>query len=270
MTTSPIHQRLRDLINEGERFTYNNFASKTIRGYPEAYAPEFITWRVRASSAIRKLFGADGQPTKVVDEALEIALIGYGEDNFKLMKGLMLGALHAALDADEGPQRSVGGTSIGTSGVTAFSNRVFIVHGHDDRSKAELEVILRDLGLEPIVLHRQPDEGRTIIEKFEHHSDVGYAFVILTPDDVAYKAQDDVLADGVRSKEWRARQNVVLELGFFLGKLGRSRVCCLYKAPVALPSDVSGVVYKSFEKSVEEVGYALIKELRAAGYEVNV
>ena len=123
-------------------------------------------------------------------------------------------------------------------------------------------------GLEPVVLHRQADEGLTIIEKFEKHSDVGYAFILLTPDDVAYPAFEEASADKLRHREYRARPNVIFEFGYFVGKLGRSRVCCLYTGNVALPSDVSGMIYKRYEKSIEEVAYAVIKDLKASGYAI--
>lgn len=148
------------------------------------------------------------------------------------------------------------------------TNRVFVVHGRDEIAKTSLEVFLHEIGLEPIVLHRQADEGMTIIEKFEKHSDVEYAFILLTPDEVAYLAAEESKADGERSKEFRARPNVIFEFGYFVGKLGRSRVCCLYTGNVSLPSDVSGMIYKRYERSIEEVAYSVIKDLKASGYTV--
>lgn len=152
----------------------------------------------------------------------------------------------------------------------AKSNRVFIVHGHDDLAKASLEVFLRELGLDPIVLHRQADEGLTVIEKFEKHSDVGYAFILLTPDEVAYLKTEEGKDDDDRKKERRARPNVIFEFGYFVGKLGRSRVCCLHTGDVALPSDVSGMIYKRYSASIEEVAYSIIKDLRVSGYQISV
>jgi len=149
------------------------------------------------------------------------------------------------------------------------SNKVFVVHGRDEISKTNLEVFLHEIGLEPVVLHRQADEGMTIIEKFEKHSDVGYAFILLTPDEVAYLASEDSLPDDDRNKEHRARPNVIFEFGYFIGKLGRSRVCCLHTGHTTLPSDVSGMVYKRFEKSIEEIAYSIIKDLKASGYTIS-
>jgi predicted nucleotide-binding protein len=146
-------------------------------------------------------------------------------------------------------------------------NKVFIVHGHDHESKAELEIFLREIGLEPVVLHREADEGLTIIEKFEKHSSVGYALILLTPDDVV---QSSATGDDTKEVlEYRARQNVIFEFGFFIGKLGRSRVCCIYRRSVTPPSDISGLVYKQYKEHINEIKYELVKELRKAGYEVS-
>jgi predicted nucleotide-binding protein len=135
--------------------------------------------------------------------------------------------------------------------------------------KTEVEGFLHTHGLEPIVLHRQPDQGKTLIEKFEHHSDVGYAFILLTPDDTAYPAEQDAWPDDKREKEQRARQNVILELGYFVGRLSRARVCCLYKAGVKVPGDLSGLVYKDVSSGLDSKAYDILRELKAAGYTVT-
>lgn len=152
--------------------------------------------------------------------------------------------------------------------LPAKTKKVFVVHGHDEIAKTNLEVFLHEIGLEPVVLHRQADEGLTIIEKFEKHSDVGYAFILLTPDEIAYIKADDSKGDNERQKEYRARPNVIFEFGYFVGKLGRSRVCCLYTGDVSLPSDLSGMIYKKFTNGIEEVAYSIIKDLKASGYAI--
>jgi predicted nucleotide-binding protein len=116
---------------------------------------------------------------------------------------------------------------------------VFLVHGHDEGVLQAVARFLEQLGLQAIVLREQPDSGRTIIEKFEHYADqVGFAVILLTPDDVAGKAD----APG---SALRARQNVIFELGFFAGKLGRGRACLLKKGDIEIPSDLYGVIYKA-------------------------
>lgn len=170
------------------------------------------------------------------------------------------------------PLRSASHTNTPKTGSSelkhAETNKVFIVHGHEETAKTNLEVFLREIGLEPIVLHRQADGGLTLIEKLEKHSEVGYAFILLTPDEMAYLRLEEQKSDSERKKELRARQNVIFEFGYFVGRLGRSRVCCLYTGDVSLPSDVNGMIYKKFSKSIEEVAYSIIKDLKASGYEI--
>lgn len=153
-------------------------------------------------------------------------------------------------------------------GHTIKTKKVFIVHGRDEVSKTNLEVFLREIGLEPIVLHRQADIGQTVIEKFEANSDVGFAFILLTPDEIAYLTPQDSLPDDEREKELRARPNVMFEFGYFVGKLGRSKVCCLYTGDVVIPSDLNGLIYKKYASNIEEVAYSIIKDLKATGYDI--
>jgi predicted nucleotide-binding protein len=153
--------------------------------------------------------------------------------------------------------------------AASSDKRVFIVHGHDHPLKSEVEILLTELGLQPVVLHRQTDEGQTLIEKFERNADVGYAIILLTPDDVGCSAAEFTKRLGPPNTELRARQNVIFEFGFFAGRLGRKRVCCIYKTGVVLPSDLSGIVYKEVRNSVEEISYALMKELKAAGMKIK-
>lgn len=119
----------------------------------------------------------------------------------------------------------------------ARSSRVFLVHGHDGGAKARVARFLEKLGLEAIILHEQPNQGRTVIEKFSAYADVEYAVVLLTADDVGAAKSDP------KALKPRARQNVVFELGFFVAKLGRTHVCALCEDGVELPSDISGVLY---------------------------
>src|SRR4030042_1958076 len=143
------------------------------------------------------------------------------------------------------------------------SKRVFIVHGHDEGMKQAVARILEKLGLEPIILHEQPNQGRTIIEKFTDYSDVGFAIVLLSPDDICYPKE---LRNEVRP---RARQNVIFELGFFIGKLGRNRVLALYRESkdFEMPSDYSGVLYNTFD-NMGQWRLQVVQELKACGYNV--
>lgn len=142
------------------------------------------------------------------------------------------------------------------------SNKVFIVHGHDDAVLQGLARFLEKLGLDAIVLMEQPNRGRTIIEKFEDSaSDVGFAVVLLTPDDLGGKSSDE-------EQSSRARQNVIFELGFFAGMLGRGKVCLLRKGDVEMPSDLFGIVYTDLDPA-GAWKFRLLAELKAAGLDFD-
>lgn len=141
---------------------------------------------------------------------------------------------------------------------------IFLVHGHDDSLVHEVARFLSIMDLKVTILREQPNEGRTIIEKFEDYSDVGFAVILLTPDDFG----------GIKDTPFeklmpRARQNVILELGYFLGKLGRKRVCSLYKEGVEIPSDFSGVLFILLDKS-GSWKFNLAREIKAAGIPVDL
>ena len=142
------------------------------------------------------------------------------------------------------------------------SNKVFIIHGRDTSAKAIVARFLEHLKLEPIILHERPNEGRTIIEKFEKFADVKFAVVLLTPDDVgALKEQDN-------DYKPRARQNVVFEFGYFIGKLGREKVCALVKGDIEQPSDCHGLMYIPLDDN-DGWRFMLIRELNAAGFKLD-
>jgi predicted nucleotide-binding protein len=137
------------------------------------------------------------------------------------------------------------------------SNKVFIVHGHDEGALQSLARFLEKLKLEVIILKEQPNQGRTIIEKYEACAEeVGFAVILLTPDDVGSSAV-------ATNQGQRARQNVIFELGYFAGKLGRGRVCLLRKGDIEIPSDLFGIVYTDMDPA-EGWKAGLVKELRAA------
>jgi len=146
----------------------------------------------------------------------------------------------------------------------AAQSPIFVVYGHDVDSRNQLELILHRMRLEPIILGNLAAAGDTIIEKLERYlgeqGNVGFACVLLTPDDEGFKAGK------AEEKKYRARQNVVLELGMVLARLGRRRVAILHKQSIELPSDIAGLLYIPFTERVDEVKNRLFNELRGAGY----
>ncbi|WP_080423860.1 TIR domain-containing protein [Burkholderia ubonensis] len=147
-----------------------------------------------------------------------------------------------------------------TLDVGPLSRRVFVVHGHDDGARETVARFLEKIGFEAVILHEQANQGRTVIEKVEAHGEVGFAVVLLTPDD------EGCVKGG--TPEPRARQNVLLELGYFIGRLGRAKVCALKRGDLEIPSDFAGVVW---EKMDNGSGWkqSLGRELEAAGHAVD-
>ncbi len=140
---------------------------------------------------------------------------------------------------------------------------VFIVHGTNDGRKEAVARFLSTLDLTPIILHEQANLGRTLIEKFEAHADVSFAVVVLTGDDSGGPTGHP---ESVRA---RGRQNVVFELGYFVGRLGRKRVCTLYEEGVEIPSDFNGIVYIPLD-AAGAWRTLLARELRAAGFRIDM
>lgn len=147
----------------------------------------------------------------------------------------------------------------------SVARKVFVVYGHDEISRTQLEALLRRWDLEPIILDQQASGGNTIIEKLEEYSnDVGYAIVLATPDDLGKSLSEE-------NYKYRVRQNVVLELGMFLAKLGRNKVAILLKESQNFerPSDIQGLVYIPFQNKVDEVALSLIRELSRQGITID-
>jgi predicted nucleotide-binding protein len=151
------------------------------------------------------------------------------------------------------------GNQISQAIIPPKNKNVFIVHGHDEAKKWELKNFLTGLHVQPIVLHEQDDLGKTIIEKFEYYaSQSAFACILMTPDD------QPPVASSAEAK-WRARQNVIMELGWFMAKLGRERIVILYKGTLEIPSDIYGVIYLEFRDSVQEVGEKIRQRLQGVG-----
>jgi predicted nucleotide-binding protein len=184
---------------------------------------------------------------------------GYIESTFKALSCKLK---VVAASARGGPDLIKSVSKIGSAIGIWSTRRVFIVHGHDEGLREAVARFLERVGLEPIILHEQPNRGRTIMTKFrEEAGDTGFAVIVMTPDDIG-KANDNSEAKP------RARQNVVFELGFFIGALGPDRVAALIKGDIERPSDFDGVLYTSYDK--DDWRMKIAQELQAAGYDIDL
>jgi predicted nucleotide-binding protein len=201
------------------------------------------------------------------DQVLYVRSIGV-EGNVRLEEGFLVGRVRfdfwasmmypELLKAKIRSEIAAGVADV--AGTTGFgSKNVFIIHGHNESARAQLSTLLTSLGLKPIVLAQQSERGMTVIEKFEYHAPLcSFAFALLTPDD---------LMTGVGGGDplWRARQNVIFELGWFMAKLGRARVVVLCQGEVEILSDLQGLIYIPFKEHIAEVIPRLSVALRDAG-----
>lgn len=152
-----------------------------------------------------------------------------------------------------------------TPNCSEINRKIFVVYGHDKNARNELEAMLLRWKLEPLILENLTSGGQTIIEKLEKHSgEAGFAVVLATPDDEGYPLNCP------KQKKKRARQNVVLELGMLLSKLGREKVAILIKDEEKMekPSDINGIIYFKFKDSIQEVQVGLALEMNDQGYDI--
>lgn len=215
-------------------------------------ASGYMVDEIKAIGYGQQIKFTNGSSVNVYDSG-KIVVGGKEQENVKALLGLNPGGQPVAVQA---------------AGIVRGNNKVFVVYGHDEPARTQLEAMLRRWGMEPLILDQLPSEGQTIIEKLEAYTaDVQFAVVLATPDDKGHRAQH---AD---ESAYRARQNVVLELGMLLSKLGRRRVAILLKQQENMerPSDIQGLIYIPFKDDLaKEAGLILAKEMVAQGYNIDV
>lgn len=237
------------------------------------FSPEFEKWRRNTEIAIENTFGKEGRH---VDDFTRLnywlAIFSTDTPDYKFQqsyeKGLesastvlesMIEEIEEYWDGEDNAERLYSSQR----DEQIDTKRVFVVHGRDDGTRQTVARVIEQLGLEAVILEEQPNQGRTVIAKFEEEAEtVGFAVVLLTPDDEGWLRGED------NEPMLRARQNVIFELGYFAGSLRRNRVCVLTKGNVEIPSDFYGVMYISL---IDPDGWKLklVKELQAAGFDVD-
>jgi predicted nucleotide-binding protein len=230
---------------------------------------EYAKWELLTKNFLEKVFGVNSPNIAAVADVGKYGFVPIfgGESDWEAHNSGSLQVQRQKLDG----LRELLLTEIQLSqGQTAKSlaepkgHSIFLVHGHDDGVLHTTARFLEKLEQKVIVLREQPNKGLTIIEKFETYSDVGFAVVLLTADDIGRAAS---APSSVTSA--RARQNVIFELGYFIGKLGRNRVCAMYANNVEVPSDYSGVLYVKIDDN-GSWRMELAKELKAAGLPIDM
>jgi predicted nucleotide-binding protein len=232
-------------------------------------ADQHSSWVLVASNLLEKAFGA-GSPniSAVADVGKHFPLAAYADkadlqEHRARSLRTQLSKMKALIELlrTEAELQSPSHV-IHTQQVTG--HRIFLVHGRDERYIHEVARFLEKLQQDVIILRDEPNQGRTIIEKFEDYANVGFAVVLLTPDD-----QGGLREKGVDALQPRARQNVIFELGYFIGKLSRKRVCALYIHGVEKPSDYDGVLFVQLDEG-GAWRLQLARELKAAGLSVDM
>ena len=239
-----------------------------------AESPEFKAWQVKAENILTKCYGMESRELYRFRNIIFYPRYAYATQSDEVnlcAEGLKEAKAYFEVyleEIEDNCAENVSSDISGISGEAKFvkekvnstrKRKVFIVHGHNEALKQEVARMVEKQGLEAIILSEQANRGKTIIEKFEEHSDVGATICLFTGDDYG-KAKD------ATSENLRARQNVVFEAGYFMGKLGRENVVLIANPDIEIPSDLKGVVYTN-EKSWQ---IDVLKELKAIGYAIDL
>lgn len=253
-----MENKIKDLIEEGKKYNFSNNSYNSSVGVYSRASVEMQAWIAECEDIILSKYGKNSSPWKLYEQFDRRELDGYEQDDFDKQKNIILSALTACLRLSPISQ------TVTTKNEPDFdTTKVFIVHGHDEEAKSKTARFIEKLGFEAIILHEQASSSKTIIEKIEEYSNVGFGIVLYTPCDIGAKKTDN---PGLKA---RARQNVVFEHGFLIGKIGRSKVCALVKGDIETPNDISGVVYVHMDSS-DAWCYTVAKEMKKIGYDVDM
>jgi len=230
---------------------------------------QFIKWRRGTAIALEKVFGKESKQVKEFNGIIYSPVV-WSSENYQLRKYAAfengMKRARALLESmreevQEYWEESSVSPSVAITHVVKDKVSVFVVHGRNVAYRESAARLIQKLGLDPIILHEQPNKGRTIIEKFTDYANVSYAVVLLTADDVGGLDSESLRA--------RARQNVIFELGFFIGRLGREHVVALYEEGVEIPSDYQGVLFVPLD-SANAWHFHVARELKAAGFSIDM
>lgn len=286
MTTHDIHMQLLNLEQKGLLLE-----KQILMGFPVQYNPEYDSWITSVSLYCQRFLSSHSLYSDISNtissaysfqqkmHVLNSLLNTIGKDDYYWENY----SNATTKEVCNSTKQTYGYTSDQQSGIDSstkdkiynqlesqdereqntMNKKVFIVHGHDNAAKQELARVIEKIGFEAIILHEQADGGKTIIEKIETYSDVSFAVVLYTECDVGRAKEES--SD---HEQYRARQNVVFEHGYLIGKLGRERVCALVKGKVETPGDISGVIYTKMDAD-GAWKFQLVKNMNSAGLAVD-
>lgn len=235
-----------------------------IQSHVTSSDPNFVTWETKTERLLKKIYGENSDeyshflntyfvPMVCTLDTSDYDYIVACADGLKSTKAVFTAYLFDMEDEMVGSKMKDNLTN-----NTIDFSKVFIVHGHDEALKQSVARLIEKQGIGAIILNEQANGGKTIIEKFEEYSDVGAAICLFTSDDEGKE-------NNGKNLNPRARQNVVFEAGYFMGKLGREKTIILAQNGVELPSDMQGIVYTDRENWK----FKTLKELKAIGYEID-
>jgi predicted nucleotide-binding protein len=241
-------------------------------GEIQGSGPEFRAWHTDVIIALSRFYGSDSEEYSRFNGirfSLSFFSTGTPESDFEEAFQDGLAQARLFLESRKKDWERQIPSKLTRRVVMANPKDVFVVHGHDHGMKETVARFLSRVGLNPIILHEQADEGRTIIEKFEKNAEVSFAVAIFSRDDLAIARKDISESKPIEeSLRPRARQNVVLELGYFMGALGRKNVRAIVEEGVETPTDYSGVLFIPYD-AADGWRLKLLRELKAAGLDVD-
>jgi predicted nucleotide-binding protein len=235
----------------------------------------FSTWREHTTAELQAVYESEEEPGSF-DAATQTAAHSSPQYTFPYSKAALttglwilrslVERLPLAVEPEALQPRSANDQTPREHVASPGGRKVFVVHGRAAGGFREAAArFIEHLGLSPVILAEQAIEGRTVIESFEANAiDVGYAIVLLTPEDRAYGPDDEA-----PPRPNRARQNVILELGYFMAKLGRKNVVALLQEGIELPTDILGIMYIPLDDG-GAWKTLLARELQAAGYDIDL
>jgi predicted nucleotide-binding protein len=248
---------IQDLIKQAEQIAYGNGLKDAVEKRAEMIIRKLFGDRTHYLDSLKNISYSPSFWTTSTPESRFVNSFNNGKK--QLLNLLNVIAEDIQLDTEINIQKQE------PNKKTDNTKNIFIVHGHNEEMKLAVARTIEKLKLNPIILHEQPNKGKTIIEKFTDNSDVSFAIVILSADDISYSKNESP-----ETSKYRARQNVIFELGYFIGKLGRERVLALHEveSEFDIPTDYSGVLFVPYDKA-GKWQFDLVRELKALGIEVN-